>query len=75
MKSLTIVGGSNIVARNAIKRLAKKIDKIKLCDYRPHRPAVNIFFLWTYDDTNCTGMEFRGRIKEIRNQCWESENI
>ena len=40
MASITVINGSNILARNAIKSLSAKFPKINLCDFRPYRSSV-----------------------------------
>jgi hypothetical protein len=40
MASITVINGSNIFARNAIRKLTEKFQKITLCDFRPYRQSV-----------------------------------
>ena len=40
MKSISFVNGANILGRSLITGLGKSVQKIKLLDPRPFRPAV-----------------------------------
>ncbi len=40
MSSVTIINGSNVVARSVIRRLAPLYSHIRVCDFKPYRESV-----------------------------------